>query len=188
MRWATFSQWSDFRTGVMWWCLGVYTCTCKWATFPESKLNIYVYVLVLLSNITSVMSQDSITDPGISVALIGDKVEMNCVETSVFWNTWAYTYTSWTDTSWTYTSWDTSTERELYQGGDILDSLRSRYKIDKRVSGQHNLIIESVDTAHAGRYRCTSDIERILWTDMQLIVLGNYRFTVLIDLTMCCLR
>src|SRR6218665_1253357 len=124
----------------------------------------YVCVLVL----SSVMP--SLTLPIHSVVIIGDKVEMNCGVTG-----------SNLTTLWNYTSWNTSTERVIYRGGDIVDSLRSRYKIDKNISGQHNLIIDSVDFAHAGRYICTSGIDA-LWTYIRLIVLGNYKYTVLSDL------
>ena len=123
----------------------------------------YVCVLVLSPNVTSVMSSLSI--PRSSVVLTGEKVEMNCSVTGSGLTTW------------TYTSWNTSTEREIYRGGDIVASMRSRYKIDKNISGQHNLIIDSVDSAHAGRYSCTSGTEKTLRIDIELIVLGNYRPT-----------
>ena len=102
--------------------------------------------------------------PRSSVVLTGDKVEFHCSVTGSGLTTW------------TYTSWNTSTEREIYSGLDIFDSVKSRYKIDKRISGQHNLIIDSVDLAYAGIYKCTSGIQKTLRTDIQLVVLGNYTF------------
>src|SRR6218665_2042104 len=129
-----------------------------------STLCMCVCVLVFLSNITFVTPQDIITDPGISVAVIGDKVEMNCSETRSFWM-WTYSYTTWT-----YTSWNTSTEIEIYLDADD-NSMRSRYTIDKRINGQRNLIIDSVDLAHAGRYQCEGVYQPLI-NDIQLIVLG----------------
>ena len=92
--------------------------------------------------------------------MIGEKVELKC---SVTENDVA---------SWKYTSWNTSTDADIYLGRDIITSMKSRYTIKKNISGQHNLIIDSADLAHAGRYQCTG-VQKALITDVQLIVIGK---------------
>src|SRR6218665_72977 len=123
-----------------------------------SKFPIYFFlVLVVLSNIATVKS--SVAVHRSSVVLIGEGVELKC---SVTGNDVA---------TWKYTAWNSSTETNIYLGkDDIVTSMRSRYKIDKNISGQYNLIIEPVDLVHAGRYQCLG-VQQSLINDIQLIVL-----------------
>ena len=109
----------------------------------------------------------SLMAPGISIVALGAGIKLNC---SISENYSAL---------WTYTSWIKSKETNLYLGTDILASMRSRYRIDKTISEQHNLIIDSVDLAHAGRYTCYSVMQYSLINDIQLIVLGKRKLTVL---------
>jgi len=110
------------------------------------------------SNIGSVKSSATVHS---SVVIIGERVELKCIVTED------------DSTSWKYTSWNSSTEANIYLGRDIFTSMRSRYKIDKRISGQHNLIIDPVDLAHAGRYQCCG-VQKQAWVnDIQLIVSGK---------------
>ena len=107
--------------------------------------------------------------PKSSVVMIGSRMELNC---SVNEND---------SRAWTYTSWNSSTERSIYLGENIVASMRSRYRIDKTTSGKHNLIIDSVDLTHAGRYRCISIMQQSLMNDIQLTVLGrpDYKLAIL---------
>src|SRR6218665_2477299 len=92
-----------------------------------SKL--FVFLSVVSSNIGSVKS--SLTFLRSLVVLIGERVEMNC---SVSGNDVAL---------WMYVSWNSSIETNIYVGrDDIVTSMKSRYKIDKRFSGQLNLLID----------------------------------------------
>src|SRR6218665_1516249 len=96
-----------------------------------------------------------------AVVLIRERVSMNCTVNR-------------SDVAmWTYTAWNTSTKTNIYSGRDIVTSMRSRYMIDRRISGEHNLIIESVDLFHAGRYKCTAIMEVQLKMDVLLAVLGT---------------
>ena len=107
-----------------------------------------------------------------AVVLIRERVSMNCsVNRS-------------DEATWTYTAWNTSTETNIYSGRDIVASMRSRYKIDRRISGEHNLIIESVDLFHAGRYKCTAIMERQLKMDVLVAVLGNYKLIIIIAMVL----
>ena len=124
-------------------------------------LNI-ILVLVISSTIVHVAS----FAPRTSVVVNGTRVELNCCINEN------------DSATWTYISWNASTETSIYLGKDIVASMRSRYKIDKSISGQHNLIIDSVDLAHAGRYRCTGVQNQSLVNDIELTALGNYKLVI----------
>src|SRR5688572_13946874 len=89
------------------------------------------HVSVILSNF--VCDASSLTVPKSSVAVIGDKVELKCSadgDQQVIWG---------------FTSFNASKDTDIYHGNNISSAFTSRYKIDRRISGQHNLVIDPVD-------------------------------------------
>src|SRR6218665_984972 len=103
----------------------------------------------------------SSTVPRSLVALTGAGAELKCSadeNQSVIWG---------------FTSYNTSRDTDLYFGDNISLPFISRYKIEKKIRGQHNLVIDSVDLDHAGKYQCVT-IATGSKTFAHLNVLGMY--------------
>lgn len=111
--------------------------------------------------LTIIASDVSLTVPRNLVALTGEKVELKC---SVEENP---------SVVWGFTSYNTSKDADISFGENISLPLKSRYKIEKRVRGQHNIVIDSVDLDHAGKYRCLT-IATGIKVVAYLTVLGRY--------------
>ena len=54
--------------------------------------------------------------------------------------------------SWFFGPTDTFEKTAVFLHGDLTTT---KYKIDRRIPGQYNLVIESVDLSHAGTYQCS---------------------------------
>lgn len=117
-----------------------------------------------MSNMESVVSSTKVSNS--SIAVLGERIEMKCRTRSG-------------SALWKYTPWQMSENKDIYLGVDIVAAFMSRYKVDKNITGQHILIIDSVDFSYAGRYECVEPPDNIVWNDVQLTVSGDYKFTAI---------
>ena len=96
---------------------------------------------------------------------MGDRIKMECSSRP----------NSSLPVDWEFTSVGSSDVVSIYTVGEITESLSSRYKIDTDGKTRYDIVIDSVDFFHAGRYKCTPITEAIISAatySAELIVLG----------------
>ena len=79
------------------------------------------------------------------MALANERVELRCSADSGKSLQWSVRYALTTEVI------------GLFIQGNFTDDGKSKYRIDTRIRGQCNLIIDSVDLSYAGKYMCTEE-------------------------------
>lgn len=102
-----------------------------------------------------------LTKPTNTVSFVGERVRIECSSNP-----------SDLLVDWEFARAGSNSFSYIYTGERITESLTSRYKMDTDGKTRYDIVIDSVDLSHAGRYRCTPVTGQLLSATASLTVLG----------------